>query len=1557
MNKKLLLTALTLALSLFSSAPVSAQSFKPSFGITPSTKISKELPGEEASAGKASTAQQPRKNKVLHVGTKTQTDFPLITTGAVAAPTVAAKALPRRANAATTIWGYVASRNNQAGAYGYNSFHPTDPVSFTPLFDDADGSFAYLGENGVQYKNGWLYGVYVYPYSGIYKIFGVDLNNFGNSSIDDHSFDSDYKFIATATAQAVDGTVYGEFWNKASAGEDGGPFEWGTVDYSTMTRTTIGPATHRYVALGITNDDKLYGIDTEANLYSIDIHTGKETLVGSTGKYVMDDYGNFYAQSGAIDHKDNTFYWAAIETDGYSTTETLYEVNLKTAAVTPITTNCGEIVGMLIKDDEPNGNAPAKVADAAMSFPEGSLSGTVSFTLPTKTYNGAALKGTVGYTVKRNGETVSTGSAEAGTAIVVADTVAGAGFYKYSITASNDKGDSQSSSVSGWIGFDTPNAPTNFTATLSNDTATLNWTAPKGSVNGGYTGDITYDISRVANRDTVQVATGISATTFDDDLSHVSRAYYKYFIRARAGELYSARTFARAGVVAGAYVEPAWNEYFDEANEFNSVFTTEDANGDGKKWRLLSGHAVSPNMSTTAKANDDWLFTPPIHLKPGRAYTVTFRTWNYNTSDNSVEVLWGDSATSTAMKDTISATITPPRREASAITVTKDIAPAKEGYYYIGFHENSAAGVRKSYVAIDDISVVVGARLSQPDSVTNLTVTPAALGALSATVSFNVPEKNLDGSSLDAVDSINILRGDSLIATLPGTKAGAAVTYTDSKVPANGFQTYTVVAYTGSEPGRDASRSAYIGIDVPSNTKNLRISDNGANIIASWDRFSTIGGNGGYVDPDKVTFTYYKFAQPNYNITDTLVTSQPGDTSVVININPEETTEADGKTQTFLQLMGRARNEAGWGRFSMLTNELIIGPSIQLPFRETFKNGGNDNGFSWMNANQQVTGNPFASRWRIGYGATHDGDGYGVIWSPYSSNSYNYTITQGDECSYNLPKVALGGVAHPVLYFDIYVTPNDSALLNVQVQTPDRTIHTLQTYDLATFKTYGWQRCRADLTPFANERNVIVRFDGVATGDGPTIGLDDINIFNQFDRNLTVSAFTAPEKVTAGKSYKASVVLKNYGASAATGYSVVLYEGKEPVDTVAVSKSLAVLATDTVALNLPVAPNQESPLSVSAKVVYDGDAYLADNTTDTVSVSVSQSEYLKVNDLGAHDGSAGVELSWTRPAPAKETVTENFDSYEPFAKEMGEWTLVDGDKYLSAGVLQGHMYPGQNTAFAFMAFNPRKLTSEFNVLDANPGITPHSGDQFAAAIFPLNPYSSSLDMRVDQNNWIISPEIPATGQTIKFYAFNAALSATEIYKETFDVLYSTESDDTASFVKIESDVADGNSLMTAGPNWKEFNVAIPAGARYFAIHNNTKAANTFIFGLDDITFDRVIPGSTDSVVAYNIYRDGALIATVSGTDVAYTDAAVMPGSHVYNVTVVYKNRKGETNESGFSNDASVISTGISAIAADANGTYNVYTLDGKAVRLNAKSLKGLRPGAYVINGRKYVVNY
>lgn len=93
-------------------------------------------------------------------------------------------------------------------------------------------------------------------------------------------------------------------------------FEFGIIDYNEMDRTTIGPSKHKFVAMGVSSEERVYGIATDGILYELDTTTGEETEVGPTGVYVASSSEKSYTQSGAIDQDDDTFYWAAYVTWG-----------------------------------------------------------------------------------------------------------------------------------------------------------------------------------------------------------------------------------------------------------------------------------------------------------------------------------------------------------------------------------------------------------------------------------------------------------------------------------------------------------------------------------------------------------------------------------------------------------------------------------------------------------------------------------------------------------------------------------------------------------------------------------------------------------------------------------------------------------------------------------------------------------------------------------------------------------------------------------------------------------------------------------------------------------------------------------------------------------------------------------------------------------------------------------------------------------------------------------------------------------------------------------------
>lgn len=1447
-----------------------------------------------------------------------------------------------------TNWGDLPIDSSHAGFY---SFSPTNPINFTHLTADTHQP---LARNGVQYANGHIYAVYCQLY------FMPSLHrNFVNVYYSDYDTKTwegttrqlrnngleQYSYITT---QADDGTVYGIFSN--SSGNKG---ELATVDFSKVTtkvnRETIGAVQQYYRALGITEAGQLYGIAADGNLYKIDKTTAEETLVGPTGLTLTNSKRRGYFQTGAIDQMDDKFYWCAVDSGG---NRGLYDVNLETGHATLISDMEPFVQGMVIPAPTPKEGAPAIADTAWISIKAPELSGKLNFTAPSKTYSGEDLSGELTYklidvTYKHTEDSlVTSGTATAGSTVSTDVTFKNTGLHKVSLTFANANGESQKYKFFVYVGYDSPNPVANVKAvkdSLSKQKVNITWTAPQGGINGGEinTAQLTYTVYRVANGDTVAVADNVVDTQYVDEISVANIAYYNYGVKAVVGSIESTMAWTGSGVIVGDSIDGDWVVKVKDSDIF-PLFKIIDANNDGKTW--TSGYyGVVSNFSAN-NGNDDWLVTPALSLKNQYVYTVALRIRNGSDSRlNTFEVKYGKADSVEAITNQLIDTTTP----SSTWTIyKKEIVPNENGNYYIGIHDNTEAS-NMFQIYVDSVYVVRSFNVEAPDSVTNLKVVPGNEGALSATVTFNVPELLIDEDVFETVDSIQIKRNGELIATLLNKGAGTAVSYIDNEIPTNGIYKYEITPFIGNMNGRKTESSAFVGKDVPAEPQNIRLIDNGSNVLAKWERFPVVGSNGGYVNPEEVNVSLFErnITTSGVTVGNKLVTSANGDTTAIIQVNPE--TNGSSNQQALYYLLARADNNEGSSNY-IYTYPVIVGPTIQLPYKESFINGNIDNGFAWTEGNNQFSNNSNAAGWLMYSDISQDDDNGSLVWSPYVQGRVSHVITTGDETSFNLPKVSVNGATNPKLYFYVNSIKNDEAKLKVLIAKPDGSEDSVAVYDLSTTTEEGWSQKVVDLANYKSEKWIMVKLRGIATGSNVYVGVDNINIFDQPEHNLAVKSITAPTDIRAGKSGKVDVVVENYGSNTEQNAKVVLFVDNQPTDTVTIASEMGTLDVDTVSFNLT-APVSKKKMQIKAQVFVDQDANSNDDVSETKEIAIIASLYTKVADLSAIKSEDGVELAWTKPIPqASLAVTEDFEDYNAFDTELGDWRLIDNDKGLAGMLFEGYPYPGQGTAFAFDAFNPTKITSEFDVLQYNPGLAAHSGSQFAGAPYARNRAGRAMAA----NNWIISPELTGNKQTIKFYALNIAISNTEIYDETFDVLYSLDGND---FTKIETDTAKGATPVTEGANWTEFNVELPDSAKYFAIHHTTRVGHNYLFGIDDISFERATPGVNDSIIGYNIYLDGEKIASVKGDELAYTDEAVDEGAHVYNVTVVYQSKDGDVNESGFSNDASITVTGIEAVEANAEGTYDVYTIDGKVVRLGAKSLNGLSHGVYIINDRQYII--
>ena len=104
---------------------------------------------------------------------------------------------------------------------------------------------------------------------------------------------------------------------------------------------------------------------------------------------------------------------------------------------------------------------------------------------------------------------------------------------------------------------------------------------------------------------------------------------------------------------------------------------------------------------------------------------------------------------------------------------TKDFTVPADGIYHIGFHavtpKATSSGLRIRYIKISSASIPVAGEI--------VGITPAAAGALSASVEYTAPSKDLAGADLEGPLTINVYVGGELKKAVENVAPGATVTF------------------------------------------------------------------------------------------------------------------------------------------------------------------------------------------------------------------------------------------------------------------------------------------------------------------------------------------------------------------------------------------------------------------------------------------------------------------------------------------------------------------------------------------------------------------------------------------------------------------------------------------------------------------------------------------------------------------------------------------------------------------------------------------------------------
>lgn len=1333
-----------------------------------------------------------------------------------AAPPTQTKAF--RADGNKEIWGAVINRTSWAdldqwsrpyGAYSFN----TSAGTLTALGTD---TYSMNFNGGAVFYGDALHGVNYYEYDGtIYSVSHYKYNTSDWSQDWDASTYAYDDFSAIAYAVAYDptsGKVYA--FNRDNSGT---AVNFSTLDYSVPKAEKISGTERTYVALAIDADGKAYAIGLDGTLYAIDKATGAATAIGATGVTPGEAM-----QSAAFDQKDGTLYWAAINSD---LTSSLYTIDTATGAATKVLDFAdGEEMVALYVPVSADPGAPGDAQNLATAFEGGSLTGTVSFDVPTTTAGGTELTGDITYYIIGDDiDTLATGLTTAGAHVTESVTMASAGKHKVTVVLRNSVGDGKAVSVeTAWVGPDVPYDTDNVTLTIdSTGHAVLAWEPVTTGWNEGFIDldNITYTVYDDEG-DTLAVHT--KATRLEFDLTKGSYRPYRYIVRTYNGDVESEWGYGSNTVKWGFPLDVPYENTITTFYGF-SILDIIDANNDGHNFRYSGRGAIDQGDIYGEHASDDWIVLPPITLQAGHAYWLSFDAAAVTTENTQkVEAAWGTDLNVAAYTTFINPTTTSVAGD--GLNVRGLLRVTADGVYRLGIHDISDAQEDGGLI-IRNVKVTEGPSMQAPDSVTAIRLTPDAAGLLKVSGTFTAPTATIGGDALASPVQVEVYRGDSLVQTITGIAPGAQGSFTDEGMPA-GSVSYTLVASNEAGQGIGNTATTIVGVDWPAAPGNVAISDHlDGSAVMTWDA-PTIGRNGRAIIQDELTYNVY--------LPDGATLFQSGltDRSLAFSGLP---TDGD---QYATGLYVAAQNSVGEGDKAL--GLVFAGAPYTLPFKESFANGTPAHA-TWFG----LTANSFQLFTTM---AQDDDQGCMAFIPQYLGQTG--IVTSG--------KISLAGSDKPKLSFWYWGVPRTDAEIKVLIgrngiANPD----TVKTVSLDN-GDQGWQRVMADLTPYKADSYITVQFQGMSRNSAVPPIIDNITIDEAADNDLAVR-LNAPSRVNVGANTRFQVKVSNEGNNDAHDAVVSLFVD----DSLAATKTVSVAAASVIYPDLEwvVPASLKDEAKVVAQVEWAPDGNTANNISDEATVKIIRQDIPTV----AAEGQTGEDLkpvlSWQAPSAEPYKYTESFENYDAFSiANVGLWTLTDLDS-TEVGAIGGTYYDHMYEPCAYMVFNPELAGLNLAQL---PQFAAHTGDQYMTTF--------SCGTASDNDDWLISPELSGKAQTISFWCRSVSGDSG---LEEYEVLYSTTGTSTDDFTVVRE-----NGTAPAD-GWTQVTVDLPEGARRFAIHCNS--SNQFMFMVDDVTYQ----GQPVTVTAYNIYRNGQKVATVAPDATTWRDETAQDGgSYVYNVTVV-----------------------------------------------------------------------
>lgn len=1276
-------------------------------------------------------------------------------------------------------------------------------------------------------------------------------------------------------------------------------------------------------SFAIDNNGQGFVIDREGYLYKMNLSNGEVQKVGFTEVVPATHKSDM-----TFDYKTGRLFLSAKEATKDKVA--IYEVNPATAETTLIAEYPGkeEVTGLFTLDPI-NDKAPGKGTALSAQFEKASKTGSFSFTAPTTLADGTAASGSVDYSVYVNDKEMYSGTTKYGQQTTLSPvTVSDRGKVFFTVIFTNDAGDSPKAQCSANIGNAVPATPYSFSfiARKSDNGIKVKWDPVRTAVDECYFDptQVKYDLYRYCEGDGSRtlIASEISDTTFTDVFAAPEKAtVYQYQVYAKFATETSNVCYSNH-VVLGYKNLPFISDFSTPYSLLDwNIFDMNPENSSGTTWKWHSApwpgtpaFAYLSNPTHGRKMTDDWLITPLLKVQSGKAYRVRLNAATYSSSVGAKIAMYYGNASNPESMDTVNGVLvstTEPveLRDSIGSFYERWIVPEKDEAISVGIH-----GKTPNSLAVLRFEIAEGVDARRPGAVRDLKAT-GEIKQLKAHLKFDAPSVNFMNQTLNSLTKIEILRDDTVkIGTINNPTPGAPLEVNlDNAAP--GTHRYTVVPFNEFGEGAVQSVTVKVGFDAPLHPE-----------MAKQVETSTLGTTVLTWAPVTKTTTDQELTGEDvaYNI----ALIENGAVGKLLHKNYRDTTarvvlQSPSAEQNFAGVCIQAVTNGGQSQWQAAEDIPVGKPYTN--YYHCFASGGLDGfilGYTDL-AGRNNTASIMLDALNPNFKSV-TGDG-GYIGIMMQQKDAMMDIFSG--------KISLANITHPGMTFYVYnVEGDDTNLFKVLVRECGKEwLEVLPDTEVMSLGGAGWNMAYVPLEQFKGKN---IQYKIVATGKSYKFnGFDDIKVGEIAVNDIGAQNIVTPKSAFLGEQLNVTATTVNNGSNDATNVTMeLLCNGKVvgtfTADTIRAFKKY----NHTFKVEIPAEDKRKAEFQL--RVNYsDEDA--SNNISELKTVIVESSELPGVGLLTGEALEGSNKMNWNTPVRQDMEWTYDFESGIPGEQEYRNWTFIDKDGYTIGGydnVPIAGVTAGETKA-AFVLHDGHLLGRNWAA---------HSGDMCLINIFRFD------GGRVD--DWAISPELSGEGQTITFWSRN--LIDEEAYRGTFSVCYSTTGKETTDFVEVE-----GFKNISAGNQWTQYEVTLPAGAKYFAIHSNGKGP--WIQFFDDFTM--WIKGADNFTLSgYNVYRDGERLNENPFTTNSFSDNEPLPGVHTYAVIPVFEQGAGrpsfislETNGVETLTKGVVVSAeGHSIVIAGAEGlALSITSADGKVIysaKGTDRTVVPVSPGIYMV---------